>query len=179
MRQMFADAVVEHAIPGRVRLRFRARKGDTDFFREVVKALSAHPAVDEIEANPCTGGVLVRHSLSEQEFAALAGTMGIWAGADEQEAQPRHQPGKEPEISLDLAGLFGLAMMQLTRGRTLGSATEHLYHAVQAKWLNLPGLTLPLLSVALVQIMRGRMLSPASSLLMYALMISARRSRER
>lgn len=180
MLDAFADATVEHMMPGRFRLRFRMKRGDVPFFQQVVALLSGHPAVNEIEANPATGSVLVLHSLSDDDLAALARQLGIPVPQQPSGMPPRRdasETGKEL-ISMEAAGLFGLSALQLARRRPFSSASEHLWQALQAWRLNAPVLPGLLVLLAVFQAARGRVLAPASSLFMFGLITDLQRGKD-
>jgi hypothetical protein len=178
MHALFAEADLEHAIPGRVRIRFRSRRGDVPFFKALVSHLGTLPAVEEVEANPRTGGVLIRHTLDEAAFGKLAGEFGL--DTSPRAAAPAGKRHKlNGSVSIDTAALAALSMVQAIRGRGLASASEQLWQASQAARLDLPALAGPLLFAALVQVMRGRVLAPASSLMMFALILAGRRAAAR
>jgi hypothetical protein len=177
------QGIVEHAISGRMRLRFRSHRGDTAFFRQLVEVLKGQPTVTSVEANPATGGVLVLHTGSGRELAALASR-----SAGLQVAPPRPRPQKSLLASLASRGrhwrpswpvlsFVGLALYQLARGRALGTASEQFWHATRAREMNQPGLGIALICVGMFQLFSGRLLAPASSLLMYALMSEAATAR--
>ncbi len=172
------DASVEHLLPGRIRLRFAGRRGDTPFFEELVRTLSAHPLVNRVKANPLTGGVLVEHSARPEELSAFVEQFGLAispeaARAWVRGARPRHSRPvrrKAKRASAAAAALAGLALYQGTRGRLLGSAGELFWNALQLAGTRNLGLVGLLLGSALLQTIRRRWLPPASSLLVYALL---------
>jgi hypothetical protein len=49
---MPSSAIIEHQLPGRLRLRIPTRRGDVSFFQGLVHALSERPDVKEIDATP-------------------------------------------------------------------------------------------------------------------------------
>src|SRR5262249_26120778 len=123
------DVSVEHVMQGRIRLRFRSRRGETDFFQQLVTLLSKISLVDEVDANPLTGSVLVRHSASLEQLAFLAA--GLIPSQDLSSAighptaprcTARHRPSSPMSV-----GLFALALLQVARGRALGSASEQFW----------------------------------------------------
>ncbi len=167
MQGLFEGAVVEHMIAGRVRIRFRSRRGDSAFFEEVVKTLSLFPQVDGIEANPRTGSVLIKHRATRDEIAAL----GLAAAAPA--ASPRRRTGETSANDTAMTlGLSGLALVQALRGRMFGSASEQFWHARQLHKVK-PGIATALIGVGIGQLLFGSYLAPASSLVVYALLSRA------
>jgi hypothetical protein len=173
------QGILEHAIRGRMRLRFRSRRGDVAFFGQLVELLNRQPTVTSVEANPATGGVLVLHTGSGRELAELASTIAgpyvapVQAGGHKSLLGSLASRGRHWRPSWPALGLAGLAFYQLARGRALGSASEQFWHASRAREMNQPGVGIALISLGVLQLFSGRLLAPASSLLMYALMSEA------
>ncbi len=72
-----AGIELRHAIPGRVRLRFPALKGQPDLSREVQKQLGALSVVRRVEVNPVTGSVLVLYDPADSAAIAQLGRLMI------------------------------------------------------------------------------------------------------
>jgi hypothetical protein len=72
-----AGIELRHAIPGRVRLRFPALKGEPDLSREVQKQLATLPVVRHVEVNPVTGSVLVLYDPADSAAIAQLGRLMI------------------------------------------------------------------------------------------------------
>jgi hypothetical protein len=72
-----AGIELRHAIPGRVRLRFPALRGDAVLSREVQKQLAALPVVRRVEVNPLTGSVLVLYDPADSAAIAQLGRLMI------------------------------------------------------------------------------------------------------
>ena len=168
------EVAVEHMMPGRIRLRIRSRRGDVDFFKQLVAFLSDVTAVDEIEANPRTGGLLIRHSATPEQLAFLAAQSGLLPAQNFLRTHSGNSTaaGQErlgPPPSLTTIGLFALSLFQALRGRVLASATEHFWQAGRAQARNAPVLSMALFGLGIFQLLSGRVLAPASSLFVYAL----------
>ncbi len=170
------DGAIEHALPGRVRLRFRSRRGDRKFFEDVARVLREDPIVRGVDANPLTGGVLIRYAGRPEQFAELAHRHGIplkHAAATARKL-PKLSAGRSIPVSSVALGL--LALGQLARGRLAGSAGEQFWQAHALQQLQAPGFVpAALIGVGLIQLMMGRILPPASSLIAYALVLRYRR----
>jgi hypothetical protein len=176
------DGVVEHAMRGRMRLRFRGRRGDVAFFEELVRTLSSLPEVDEVEATPETGSVLIRHSASPAQLGALAERLGLPTGGTSeagrrQAADSVRRRADTSAPSLPALGLGSLAVYQTLRGRMLGSAAEQFWHAARASEFDAPLLSLWLFGLGLLQLVNGRILAPASTLFIYAFLAEAMKTR--
>ena len=168
------DISVEHVMPGRIRLRFRSRRGETDFFQQLVAFLSEISLVDEVDANPLTGSVLIRHSASPEQLTFLASHIGLLPVQDLSSAAgdppaPRREARNGSSAPMAV-GLFALALLQAARGRVLGSASEQFWHAERARERNAPVLSLVLFGLGILQLLSGRVLAPASSLFVYAML---------
>jgi len=59
---MAVDAYVHHHLPGRLRLRIPAAKGEEDEMRELSSAIARAPGISQVEYNPITGSILIRYS---------------------------------------------------------------------------------------------------------------------
>jgi hypothetical protein len=170
------DGVVEHMIQGRIRLRFRSRRGDVAFFEQLVKLLSNLPAVEEIEANPETGSVLIRHKATPDELAFFAAQYSLFGGDDAPSAEselppdPERSPASNGAPSLPTVGLSTLGLYQLAQGSVFGSAAQEFWHAAQVRQHNAPLLALVLFGFGVLQLFSGRILASASSLFVYAFM---------
>jgi hypothetical protein len=186
---MMPVALVEHKLPGRLRLRIPARRGDVLFFERVIGALSKHPDVEELAANPLTGGLLILHAGSVQALTAEAARQGFFeiGTGEPRAAQPKTaqsktaQGGKSrptPAIAAGGSGpldaiataLSGLALFQATQGQALGNATENFWNAYGAhRFLGRPGIAAGFALAGVYQMLRGQLLGAASSLLFYSL----------
>lgn len=160
---ILAEGNVEHAMPGRVRLRFRKRKGNTSFFKQFVALGSQHPAIEAIDANPRTGSILIHHSFSPDEAQELFRRFG------ERSQERAHAPKAGMHRELTVVGFQALSLLQAARGRVLSSSLEHLWQASQADRANTPGLRYALILMGMLQAVRGRLLASATSLFVYSL----------
>jgi hypothetical protein len=160
--------MIEHMIPGRMRMRFRSRRGEEAFFAQLVARLQDHPDVIRVVANPLTASLLVFHAGDPREIAELAGIRAS-------DSRARAQQPANPRVAARMEGLAfsALGLLQLVRGRVLDGASQHLWHAARARDLNMPALALGLIGLGIAQGIRGRFLSSASSLFMNAIMAQA------
>lgn len=159
-------ARVAHHMPGRVRFRVVARRGDGAFFARVGAALRTQAGVSAVTTDARTGSVLVVHALDTAAVVALAAAQGLFhvAGA------PGRRDPTAPALSAASAGFAALGSYQLVRGRLAGTALENFWNAYGAyAVLGQPWAGAALLGVGLYQLARGRVLGPASSLFFYAL----------
>lgn len=172
-------ATVEHAIPGRIRLRFPGRRGDTAFFEQIVSHLSQLPAVEEARANPMTGSLVVRHSGPIEELAQAAVKMGLIAAGTLETLKAQHLPigrGWAGQImaqgqQLPAVALTGLGVLQMARGRIFGPASELFWHTRELWQRGMPQAALGLALLGLVQLSRANLFGSATSLLVYGLML--------
>ncbi len=179
-------AVVEHRIPGRMRLRIPRRRGDAAFFGHVAAELAEVAGVRSVRNNPVTASVLIEHGGDAAEVLQAARERHLFAATEPTgasaravaafDALARWSPGRSPPRALNLAaaGLAGAELVQVARGRVVGSASENFWNAYAAYAMTGQGKVALLLGVfGLVQVMRGEVLGSATSLFLYAL--SARR----
>jgi hypothetical protein len=161
-------AHVTHRLPGRMRLRIPARRGDPAFFARLVERARDLPALRAVRANPVTSSLLLEH---EGEIEPIARALGLDLVAPRPPA-PRTRRPAAPASPFGLAAIgFGAASaVQLARGRLAGdSAVENLWNGLTAfRALKRPGLAAVLTGVGLVQLARGRVLNSALSLAFYA-----------
>jgi Heavy metal associated domain 2 len=59
---MAVDAYVHHHLPGRVRLRIPAVKGEEQELRELSSAIARVPGISQVEYNPLTASILIQYS---------------------------------------------------------------------------------------------------------------------
>jgi hypothetical protein len=163
--------IIEHVLPGRMRLRFREQRGNTGFFQELAQRLEQLPNVERVLTNPLTGSILIFHGGSPGEIATYADAVEVKPAASSRPPrQPRntlHTRGWSPKpISL---ALCGLAAYQLARGRFATNAAQQFWYAERAAALQQQPLAIGMAALGLLQGLGGRWLAPASSFLMYAL----------
>lgn len=173
---LFPRAEVEHRLPGRMRLRIAAKRGDAGFFRHAEERLAATPGVTRVRGNPLTGGILVEYDGSEEALLASARDQRLFSAALPPHPAPASRGGaREPRgrsgSPLDLAalGLAGTGLLQIARGRAVGSASENLWNAYGLYAVTRQALPAVLLAgFGVVQILRGEVLGSAVSLFLYA-----------
>jgi Heavy metal associated domain 2 len=59
---MAVDAYVHHYVPGRLRLRIPAVKGEAAELRDISSAIARAPGINQVEYNPITGSILIGYS---------------------------------------------------------------------------------------------------------------------
>lgn len=59
---MAVDAYVHHYLPGRLRLRIPAAKGEGDQLRDISSVISRTPGIERVDYNPITGSILIQYS---------------------------------------------------------------------------------------------------------------------
>lgn len=167
-------ATIQHQIPGRLRLRIPACRGDVSFFHGIVQALSKLPGVEKLDAIPLTGSIIIRHSGSAQAIAAAATEQGLFEiGPEEPKEAPAPSTRRRPYSGLRstaATGLSGLALFQVARGQLTGNAAENFWNAYGAqRILGRPEIAAGFVLLGIVQVLRGQLLGSASSLLFYSL----------
>jgi hypothetical protein len=175
-------ALIEHQMPGRLRLRIPSRRGDAAFFAAAEDRLRGAPGLRQVRANPWTGGVLVLHAGDVEAIAGFARAQELFdlapPGASAPPAPRRRdgatapmRAGSRPRpLNVAAGGFAGLALYQTARGQVLGNAVESLWHAYTARAvLGRPWVSLGLAGLGLYQLAAGRALGPATSLALYAL----------
>lgn len=140
---MLPVAEVSHCGAARLRLRLRARRGDTEFFKSAVATLAALPGVTRVTANPVSGSLMIEPGVDP---GALAGTGLFEIAAADATARPlteslaqalltgntelkRVTGGHLDFASVALVALVGGAVMQAQKGHLLGPAATLLWYA--------------------------------------------------
>jgi hypothetical protein len=150
-------AHVVHLLRGRLRLRVPERRGDAAYFAAVLEQLAQVAGVEQVQANPVTGSVLVLHDeLAYADLSARLDETGLFTLT---QAPEPHAPGLAPVTS-------GFALVD----RLL---TEHSGGSADLRTL----LFIVLLTLAIGQMLRGQVMAPAISLLWYALDLALRPGR--
>lgn len=170
-------ATIQHQIPGRLRIRIPARRGDVSFFHHIVQTLSKIPSIAELSAIPLTGSIIIRHSGSAHAIAAAATEQGLFEIGPE---EPKKAPAPSSRSSrrgpyaglrgTAATGLSGLALFQVARGQLTGNAAENFWNAYGAqRILGRPEIAAGFVLLGIAQMLRGQLLGSASSLFFYSL----------
>lgn len=127
------DAHIVHALPGRVRFRIPGKKGDKNYFEELVAAISTCSGLEKLVINPATAGVLIHYDaghtgelngfLEKNNFFQVTDrpqqatpACGKEAGQPGQ-SNERKKPATAPELPRMMGmGLIGLSCYQLLAG---------------------------------------------------------------
>jgi hypothetical protein len=170
---MVPSAFLEHQLPGRIRLRIPAKRGDCAFFETARQGLAANATVKEVIANPETGSLLIRYTGDIGGLATEAAERGMFTVERAKAGATRPKPAAPvAPINTAALGLSGLGLYQVAQGRALGSASEIFWNAYGAyRILDNPALAVLLCGLGVWQMLRGDWLGPASALLFYALVV--------
>jgi hypothetical protein len=137
------QARIEHALPGRLRLRIPSRRGDRRYFEAVGGQIATLTGVRSLRANPITGGLLIEHATGTDAIASFAREHGLFnlargrvlGSASEQlwNSYSAYATLKKPWIAatLAVAGLY-----QAVAGKRLGSAVSLFFYALHARRLS-------------------------------------------
>jgi hypothetical protein len=126
-------AVLAHALPGRLRLRLPALRGDGAGMAALAAALGAVPGVLAIAAAPLTGSLLLRHTGPAEAVLAAAGLAGLLRVVPAA-AAPASASALPVAALLPAAGAVasaGLALLQLARREALPPALTLGCYAVE------------------------------------------------
>lgn len=143
-------AYVVHAMPGRVRVRVPARKGDGAFFDGIAGRLRQLPAVTSVTTSPLTGSVLVHFTGEIEALAFGAMTLlhdvafeltpppaepmmqRVRSGLADVDATVRELSGGEMDTrALAFCGLLAISAVQLLRGNVLAPAATMLWYGAE------------------------------------------------
>ncbi|NTV09804.1 MAG: hypothetical protein HGA47_03415 [Zoogloea sp.] len=76
---MAVHAHVRHDIGNRARIVIPEKRGQHAYLEQARQALSAAPGIDEVEANPLTGSLLVTHHTDIATIARLADDLDLFS----------------------------------------------------------------------------------------------------
>lgn len=167
------QGIIEHTIPGRMRLRYREERRNIGFFQGLAHELEQLPVVSRVVANPLTGSVLIFHSGSPIEIAARAGAVSGAARSEERQGaanrmRNRYFPSHIPDVKF--LALLGVSLLQIARGRVASNALNQFWFAERAASVGQSALALGMAGLGIAQLFRGRWLGSAATVLMYNLM---------
>jgi len=145
------DAYIVHQIPGRVRFKVPARRGDTRYFEETSTLLAECRGVHLSQINPTTGSLLIRHEGDLTPIMAFAKRKKLFQIV--QNAPP--------------------AIFVRERAGESFKAADSALKSVSNGGMDLLGvLFLGLVALAIHQALEGNIWAPASTLLWYAFTLS-------
>ena len=141
---MIPRALIEHRLPGRLRLKVPERKGDREWMAAAAEALTGLEAVTGVRVNALTAGILIEHRSDSPgpllERIREKGLFEVTAAGEDTAGAPGAQ-GAEADGMLSeihvrphhLAGaaFLALALRQALNGNILGPAINLAYHAFE------------------------------------------------
>ncbi len=138
---MHPVAVVTHKTSRRLRIKIPSKRGDSGYFTSLLQHLSRHPAIEKIEANPATAGILLITDLAVEALAEFAGDNELF----EVKAGPADPPQTVFQMVAEAFKHYNTEAMSVTGGT-----------------LDLPGMFfLMFVGMGLYQISRGNFVIPA------------------
>lgn len=148
-------AYVKHRMPGRVRLKIPAMRGDDAFFGLLAETLAGCEQIRQLQLNPPTASLLILHADAPFEaIAEYAVSAGLFAIA---EGNGSELPALD---NLSVAGLSSLGVSQIDQ--QLNQLSAGRLDLRSMFFLGFVGLTVH-------QAAKGRILSPASTFFWRAL----------
>lgn len=172
---MPAIAIIEHRLPGRIRVRIRSRRRDRPFFDAIAKRVREHPGFLDVTANPDSGSLLIEHTGDAEEILSLAADLldvGDPYQTSERWSTVAGRLGMPAPAILDgtAVATAGLGVYQLARRGEFGTASENFWAAFGSyRILNSLGLTAVFAGVGVIQLLRGALFGSGTSLLFYSL----------
>jgi hypothetical protein len=143
-------AYLRHTIPGRIRVKIPARRGDRHYFANIAKKLGESESIRQVKVNHATASVLIEFAgeLTEiVEYAAEGDLFDLSAALLHEAAMPPIAERIAEEVTRAGRGLERLS----GGGIDLESAA-----------------LVALLGMSTIQLIRGNIPAPAASLLWYA-----------
>lgn len=123
-----AAASLTHEVPGRLRYRIAARRGDREFYARIGAELLKCEMVQTVEINPMTGSVLVIHTTEPEAITRYAEQHGLFRLGGEPSA-PSTDIAPLDLRSLLPPLLIGLGLYQLAQGNVLAPAATFFWYA--------------------------------------------------
>lgn len=141
-------AQLVHELPGRIRLRVPARRGDTRYFAEVSETFDLCRAVLVAETNPRTASVLIHHEGEPRTVWSFAHEQALFVPESPENVAPRvmdraiadarqidswfrSSSGGDLDLgSVMTLGLVGLSALQLMRGNVLAPSVTLAWYAI-------------------------------------------------
>jgi hypothetical protein len=101
---------IAHQVPGRVRMKIPAGKGNAELLKQIGEVFGAIPGIEEVEVNPTTGSVVLRYDTDRHD--EFHGTFNQHYAAHSESAAPNGgaaggQNGKGHGADTDLDKLTG------------------------------------------------------------------------
>lgn len=142
---MMPEAVIGHALPGRIRLKVPGMQGDSVYFEIAGEILQKAPGVRTVETNHRTASILVTGSAASlPRLRKIGADHDLFHLSDGPGAGSRI-PGRRSEISARSAAreriaviLLALAFVQTLRGQIMIPALALIWNALELiQWENL------------------------------------------
>jgi Heavy metal associated domain 2 len=159
---------IAHELPGRIRIRVPAVRGDAALFDRLAENVASTPNIVEVRANARTGSLTIYGDAGEAPVRATLERAGLF---DFRRPAPARARWAEIDPNNVLAVvLSGLGLAQLAKGRVTGAASENFWHAYRAQaGLGNRAAAVAFTVLGLVQFARGQYLNTAASLFFYAM----------
>lgn len=151
------SAFIKHQLPGRVRLKVPAKRGDFRYFNRMAEVFAECAGITQLQLNPFAASILVCHGADTpfNEIVSFAENKGLF-GLTEKPAD------------YDSVLIPNLPISTLTSFK-IDQIDDSLLNLSQNR-LNIRSiLFLALIGLAIHQIARGNFMAPAATLLWYAL----------
>src|SRR5271167_808166 len=58
---------IEHQVPGRVRMKIPAGKGNVELLKQISETFAAIPGIEEVTVNPTTGSVVLHYDIDRHD----------------------------------------------------------------------------------------------------------------
>jgi hypothetical protein len=153
-------ASIAHQVRGRMRLRVREKRQDSDYFEAARTRLESLPGVEQVTVNNSTASIVLYHELPDNDaLLEQLGNTGLFAfstaaepeaaafeslrsGLSGIESALRHGTAGGVDLrTLAFLGMMGLTLHQIVRGQVLGPALPMLWNAFSL--ISRSGITAP------------------------------------
>lgn len=161
---------IAHELPGRIRIKVAAARGDAAFFDRLVEDVASTPNIVEVRANARACSLTVCGDGANGPVRATLEQSGLFDFRSAPRARERRSRSVVDRDAVLAVALSGLGLVQVARGRLTGPASENLWNAYRAHGhLANRAAAVAYAVLGLVQIARSRRLNSASALFFYAL----------
>ena len=149
-------AYIKHKMPGRVRLKIPAKRGDEAFFEVLAETLAGCDLIRQLQLNPPTASLLIQHGDASfdavVEYAAAAELFTVAEGADNElpaldnlslaswsslgvsqfdQQLSQLSAGRVDLRSLFFLGFMGLTIHQAAKGHIMSPASTFFWRALE------------------------------------------------
>ena len=164
---------IAHELPGRIRIKVPAARGDATLFDRLAEEVASTPNIVQVQVNARAGSLTVCGDAGNGPVRATLEQAGLFEFQAPPTARARAREREKRAIDPDnvlAVVLSGLGLAQLASGRVTGAASENFWNAYRSQGhLGNRTAALAFTVLGVIQLARGQYLNSASALFFYAL----------